>query len=126
MWDPVSVKDDFIMFVLVSLSTERLKKKKKQQSKSSIKQEYVCKTGHAPPMLLCHSHFDLDLYAIGPKIDREHLLSMTNVCMKFEKAGLNQNLVINQTKLYIMDRQTKGQTDAKQYTPSASSSKGGI
>ena len=30
-----------------------------------------------PLMLLCHSHYDLDLYTIHPKIDREHLLSMT-------------------------------------------------
>ena len=32
------------------------------------KQESVCKTGHAPsPMLLCHSHCDLDLYPIDLK-----------------------------------------------------------
>ena len=40
-----------------------------------------------PLMLLGHSHCHLDLHSIEPKIDREHLLSMTNVCMKFEKAG---------------------------------------
>ena len=34
-------------------------------------------------MLLCHSHCDLDLYPIDPKINREHLLSMTNVFIKF-------------------------------------------
>ena len=75
-------------------------------------------------MLLCHSHCDLDLYSIEPKIDREHLLSMTNVCMKFEKAGPNQTLVTDRTGLYMMDRWTNGQTGAKQYIPS--SSKGGI
>ena len=37
---------------------------------------------------------------------------MTNVCMKFEKAGPNQTLVIDRT-----GRQTDGQTDAKEYTP---------
>ena len=37
------------------------------------KQESVCKTGHAPVMLLCHSHCNLDLYLTDPKIDREHL-----------------------------------------------------
>ena len=28
---------------------------------------------------------------------------MTNVCMKFEKAGPNQTLVIDQTRLYTTD-----------------------
>ena len=53
------------------------------------------KTGHVPLMLLCHSHSYLNLYSIEPKIDMEHLLSMTNVCMKFEKAWLYQTLVID-------------------------------
>ena len=61
-------------------------------------------------MLLCHSHCDLDLYPIEPKIDREHLLSMTNVCMKFEKTGPKQTLVFDWTRLYMtngwMDRRT--------------------
>ena len=68
-----------------------------------------------PLMLLCHSHCTLDLNPIELKIDREHLLSMTNVWMKVDKAGLNQTLVIDRT-----DRQT----GVMQYTPS--SSKGGI
>ena len=60
-----------------------------------------------PPMLLCHSHCDLVLYLTDPKIDREHLLCMTNVCMKFEKAGPNQTLVIDHTRLYTTDGQAK-------------------
>ena len=63
-------------------------------------------------MLHCHSHCDLDLYPIDPKIDREHLLSITNICMKFEKAGPNQTLVIDGDKVVYA-----GQTGAKQYTP---------
>ena len=62
-------------------------------------------------MLLCHSHCDLDLYLIDPKIDREHLLSMTNVFMKFEKPGPHQTLVIDWTSLYTMDRKTEGLMD---------------
>ena len=69
------------------------------------------KQDRPPPMLICHSHCDLDLYPIEPKIDREHLLSVTNVCMKFEKAGPNQTLVIYPTRLYTMDGQTNGLTD---------------
>ena len=48
-------------------------------------------------MLFCHSHCDLDLYPIEPEMDREHLLSMTSVFMKFEKAGPNQTLNIDRT-----------------------------
>ena len=84
-----------------------------------VKQEPVCKTEHTPPCYFV-SHCDLDLYPIEPKINREHLLSMAKVCMKFEKAGPYQTLVIDRARLYTMDRQTS----AKQYTPS--SSKGGI
>ena len=83
------------------------------------KQESVCKTGLVPPMLLCHSHCDLGLYPIDPKINREHLLSITNVCMKFEKAGPNQILVFDWTRLYTTDGQTDRWTGAKQYTPSS-------
>ena len=54
-------------------------------------------------MLLCHSHCDLDLYPIEHKINREHPLSITNVCMKFEKAGPNQILDIDRTRLYTMN-----------------------
>ena len=75
-------------------------------------------------MLLCHSHCDLDLYPIDPKINREHLLSMTNIWMKFEEAGPYQTLVIDLTRLHTTDGRTDLQTAAKQYTPS--SSKGGI
>ena len=64
-------------------------------------------------MLLGHSNCDLDLHPTDPKIDSEHLLSMTNVCMKFNKAGPNQTLVIDQTRLYTTDRQTHGRTGAK-------------
>ena len=55
------------------------------------KETRVCKTGHAPhpPMLPCHSHCYLDLYPNQAKIDREHLLSVTNVCIKFEGAWPN-------------------------------------
>ena len=46
---------------------------------------------------------------------------MTNVCMKFEKAGPTQTLLNDPTSLYMTERQTdqatNGQTDAKQYTP---------
>ena len=64
-----------------------------------------------PPlsMRLCHSHCDLDLYPTEPKIDREHLLSMTNVCMKFKKAEPNITLKIDRTMLYMMDRPTDRQ-----------------
>ena len=52
---------------------------------------------------------------------------MTNACMKFEKAGLNQTLLIDQTRLYTTDgptnRRTDGQTGAEKYA--SSSSKGG-
>ena len=68
-----------------------------------MKQESVCKTGYAHLMLLCHSHCDLDLYPIELKINREHLCSITNVCMKFEKAGPKQTLVIDRTRLYTTD-----------------------
>ena len=79
----------------------------------------VCKTGHAPLMLLCHNNCDLDLYPIEPKINWEHLLSMTNVCMKFEKAGLDQTLVIHPTRLYTTDGPTDRLTVAREYTPSS-------
>ena len=60
-----------------------------------------------PPFLLCHSHCDLDLYPIEPQIDKEHLLSMTNFCVKFEKAGPNQlYLLIGQGCIQRTDRQT--------------------
>ena len=36
-------------------------------------------------MLLCHSHSDLELNPIDPKIHRDHLLSISDVCMKFNK-----------------------------------------
>ena len=52
---------------------------------------------------------DLDLYPIDRKINREHLLSMTNVCMKFQKAGPNQILVIDLTRKY--DGRTDRETD---------------
>ena len=49
---------------------------------------------------------------------------MTNVCIKFEKAGPYQTLAIDQTRWYTMDAKADGQTDgqkgAKQYTPSSS------
>ena len=65
-------------------------------------------------MLLCHSHCDLDLYPTDPRIDRKHLLSMTNyVCMKFEKAEPNQTLVIDQRRLYMTDGQTVRQVQSK-------------
>ena len=64
-------------------------------------------------MLLFHSHCELDLYPIEPKIDMEHLLSMNNVYMKFGKAGQNQTLVIDWTKVvyYRRSEQTNQQTD---------------
>ena len=40
---------------------------------------------------------------------------MINVCMKFEKAGPNQTLVIDQTRLYMTD----GPKGVKQYNPSS-------
>ena len=51
---------------------------------------------------------------------------MTNVCMKFEKAGPNQTLVIDLIRKCEgrTDGRTDGQTGAKQHTPS--SSKGGV
>ena len=48
------------------------------------------------------------------------LLSMTIVCMKLEKAGPNQTLDIERTRLYKTDGPTERQTGAKQYTPSSS------
>ena len=56
-------------------------------------------------MLLCHSH--CDLYPIDPKIDREHLLCMNNVRMKFGKAWPDQTLVIDWTRLYTTDGQVQ-------------------
>ena len=60
-------------------------------------------------MLLCHSHShcDLDLYPIDLKIDREHLLCLNSVCMKFEKAAPNETRVIDLTRLYKTDRWCK-------------------
>ena len=72
-------------------------------------------------MMLCHN--DLDLYQIDPKIDREHLLSMTDVCNKFKKAGSNQTLVIDRTRLYMKEGRTDRKTGAEQYTPSSSKKK---
>ena len=69
------------------------------------------KHGILPLLLLCHSHSDL--YPIDPQISREHLHFMTNVCMKFEKAGPNQTLVIDRTRLYIMDGQMNERTDGQ-------------
>ena len=60
-------------------------------------------------MVLCQSHCDLDLNPIDPKIDREHSRSMANVCMKCEKAGPNQTIVVDWTMLYTMDGPTDGQ-----------------
>ena len=57
-------------------------------------------------MLLCHSHCDLDLFPIDPKINREHPFSISNVCIKFEKAGPNQTEFIDRTSLYKTDRRT--------------------
>ena len=74
--------------------------------------------GHAPPNGALLQLQSLDLYLIETEIDREHL-TMTNICMKFEKTGPNQTLVIVQTRLYTMDGCTDGQTDAQQYTPSS-------
>ena len=76
------------------------------------KYKCVCKTGHPPPpMLLCHSHGDLDLYPTDPTIEREHLLSTTNVCMEFEKTGPNQTLIIDRATLYTTDGRTDRWTD---------------
>ena len=66
-----------------------------------------------PLMLLCHSHCNLDLYPIDPKIDMVQLLSMTNVCIKFEKAGPNQTLVIDRTMLDTTDGRTYGPRDGQ-------------
>ena len=82
-----------------------------KDKKNPQKQESACKKGHAPLTLLCHSHCDLDLYLIDPKIDTEHLLSVTNVCMKFEKARPKQTLVIDRTRLYTINGWTKPWTD---------------
>ena len=71
-------------------------------------------------MLLYHSHCDLDLYPINPKINGEHLLSMTNVCMNSEIAGTNHTLVIDRTRLYMTDRRMNQRTGSKQSTPSSS------
>ena len=77
-----------------------------------LKQESVCKTGNTPPQHThTHTHYDLDLHLNDPKINREHLLSMTNVCMKFEKAERNKTLGIDRTWLYMTDRQTERRTD---------------
>ena len=58
------------------------------------------------PLESSETSFNLDIYPIDPKINREHLLSMTNACMKFEKAELNQTLVIDKPRLYMKDRLT--------------------
>ena len=59
-------------------------------------------------------HCDLDFHLIDPKINREHLRSMTNVRMKSEKARPNQTVVIDQTRKY--NSLSDEQTGAKQYT----------
>ena len=76
-------------------------------------------------MLLCHSHCDLDLYPTDPKIDRENILSMTNVCMKSEKARPNQTLVIDWTRLYTSDGLTDEPQDRQVQSNIPLSLKGG-
>ena len=70
-------------------------------------------------------HCDLDLYQIDPKISREHLFSITNVCMKFEKTGPNLTLVIDRTRKYDTDGKTDRQVQSNIPSPSPSSLKGG-
>ena len=65
-----------------------------------LNKSLFCKTGHAPRYCCFVTVTDLDLYFIDVQIDREHLLSMTNVFMKFEKAGPYQTLVTDRTRLY--------------------------
>ena len=69
------------------------------------KPESVCKTGQTPLALLCDSHSDLDLYPIDPKIEREHQLCMTNVCMKLDQSKLY--LLIKQGCIQWRDRQVQ-------------------
>ena len=66
----------------------------------------------------------LTFYPMDPKISKVHLLFMTNVCMKFQKAGPNQTVVVKKGCIRRMDRPTEQPTGAKLYTPSFS--KGGI
>ena len=77
----------------------------------TINYKSLCKTGHDLLMLLCHSHCDLDFYPIAPKINREYLLYITNVCIKFEKAGPDQTPIIDRTRLYTMDRPMDGRSN---------------
>ena len=74
---------------------------KSVQQKYTQNKSLFVKQDMPPLMLFCHSH--CDFYPIELKIDREHLLSMTNVCMKFEKVWPNQTLSIDRTSLYTTD-----------------------
>ena len=65
-----------------------------------------------PPPCCFVSHCDLDLYPIERQINKEYLLSLTNVCMKFEKAGPYQTLVTDWTRLYTTDRRTERQVQS--------------
>ena len=65
-----------------------------------------------PPPCCFVSHCDLDLYPIECQINKEYLLSLTNVCMKFEKAGPYQTLVTDWTRLYTTDRRTERQVQS--------------
>ena len=73
----------------------------------------VYKTRHVLTATLSQLKVTLTLTfnLLTPKTNRDHLLYMTNVCMKFKKAGPNQTLVIDRTRLYTTDRRTGQRTD---------------
>ena len=71
---------------------------------------------HVCPKLKCHC--DLDLLPRNPKINRGHLLVMTNPNTKLEDPWAMSYLVIDRTRFVY--RPTDRSTFAKQYTPSSS------
>ena len=75
---------------------------------------------YAPPKLGCHCV--LDLRPTNPKLNRGHLLVLTNHQTMLEDPWTIRSLVIDRTRLVY--GRTDRPTCAKQYTPS--SSKGGI
>ena len=76
-----------------------------------------------PPKLKCHC----DRWPWNPKVNRGHLLVMTNHHTKLEDPWAMSSLLIDQTRFVYgwTDQRTDWLTRAKQYTPSSSKVGGG-
>ena len=104
----------YLAWLPFELSNTKSRTNKSLFVKEDMSPPYTALSQKACVAIYIEGHCDLDFHLIDPKINREHLRSMTNVRMKSEKARPNQTVVIDQTRKY--DRLSDGQTGAKQYT----------